>query len=74
MYWFQLVDKYAANWSVLLIATIECVLVAWVYDSERFIQNIEEMIGRRSKCFAVFWTILWKVVTPATLLVCFFLV
>ncbi|XP_039432687.1 sodium- and chloride-dependent glycine transporter 2-like [Culex pipiens pallens] len=68
MYWFQLVDKYAANWSVLLIATIECVLVAWVYGSERFIQNIEEMIGRRSKCFVVFWTILWKVVTPATLL------
>ncbi|KAI8122141.1 Sodium- and chloride-dependent glycine transporter 2 [Lucilia cuprina] len=26
MYWLQLMDKYAANWSVLLIAISECVL------------------------------------------------
>ncbi|XP_001654776.2 sodium- and chloride-dependent glycine transporter 2 [Aedes aegypti] len=68
MYWFQLVDKYAANWSVLLIAIIECVLIAWIYGSERFIGNIEEMIGKRSLCFHYFWTIAWKFVTPITLL------
>ncbi|XP_058828909.1 sodium- and chloride-dependent glycine transporter 2-like [Topomyia yanbarensis] len=68
MYWFQLVDKYAANWSVLLIATIECILIAWIYGSERFISNIEEMIGRRSNGFIRFWTLIWKFVTPATLL------
>ncbi|XP_053686088.1 sodium- and chloride-dependent glycine transporter 2-like [Sabethes cyaneus] len=71
MYWFQLVDKYAANWSVLLIAILECVLVAWIYGSQRFICNIEEMIGTRSRCFVIFWSTVWKVVTPATL--CFIL-
>ncbi|XP_055595424.1 sodium- and chloride-dependent glycine transporter 2-like [Uranotaenia lowii] len=68
MYWFQLVDKYAAFWSVLLIAIIECVLIAWGYGSDRFISNIEEMIGKRSQAFHTFWTIIWKYITPSTLL------
>ncbi|XP_058460078.1 sodium- and chloride-dependent glycine transporter 2-like isoform X2 [Malaya genurostris] len=68
MYWFQLVDKYAANWSVLLIATIECILIAWIYGSKRFISNIEEMIGPRSNAFILFWTVIWKFVTPVALL------
>uniref|UniRef100_A0A182S8C3 Transporter n=1 Tax=Anopheles maculatus TaxID=74869 RepID=A0A182S8C3_9DIPT len=68
MYWFQLFDKYAANWSVLLIAIAECVLVGWIYGAERFIGNIEEMMGKRSKCFHRFWIAVWKYITPAMLL------
>ncbi|XP_049540198.1 sodium- and chloride-dependent glycine transporter 1-like [Anopheles darlingi] len=68
MYWFQLVDKYAANWSVLLIAITECTLIGWIYGTDRFIHNIEQMIGKRSPCFHRFWTIIWKYVTPVTLL------
>uniref|UniRef100_A0A182XLE7 Transporter n=1 Tax=Anopheles quadriannulatus TaxID=34691 RepID=A0A182XLE7_ANOQN len=68
MYWFQLFDKYAANWSVLLIAIAECILVGWVYGCERFISNIEEMLGKRSKWFHRFWVTVWKYITPAMLL------
>uniref|UniRef100_A0A182QHH5 Transporter n=1 Tax=Anopheles farauti TaxID=69004 RepID=A0A182QHH5_9DIPT len=73
MYWFQLFDKYAANWSVLLIAIAECVLVGWIYGAERFICNIEEMMGKRSKWFHRFWMAIWKYVTPALLvfILCF---
>ncbi|XP_034942351.1 sodium- and chloride-dependent glycine transporter 1 [Chelonus insularis] len=67
MYWLQLMDKYAANWSVLLIAISECILVAWVYGANRFLDDIQHMIGPRGKCWKFFWTWMWKVVTPAAL-------
>lgn len=68
MYWLQLMDKYAANWSVLLIAISECILVAWIYGANRFLGDIQRMIGPRSRLWRFFWTWMWKVVTPATLL------
>lgn len=68
MYWLQLMDKYAAAPSVI-IAIIECILVAWCYGSERFIGDIQGMIGRRSRLWVFFWSWMWKIVTPATLLV-----
>lgn len=68
MYWLQLMDKYAANWSVLLIAICECVLISWCYGSERFLNDIQGMIGKRSKCWVFFWSWMWRLVTPAALL------
>lgn len=71
MYWLQLMDKYAANWSVLLIAISECILIAWLYGSERFLNDIQDMIGRKSKLWVYFWSWMWKYVTPTTLLVAY---
>lgn len=68
IYWLQLMDKYAANWSVLIIAIIECILIAWLYGSERFLGDIQHMIGTRSKAWFYFWSWMWRYVTPATLL------
>uniref|UniRef100_W8B744 Transporter n=6 Tax=Ceratitis capitata TaxID=7213 RepID=W8B744_CERCA len=68
MYWLQLMDKYAANWSVLLIAISECVLIAWIYGSQRFLNDIQGMIGKRSKFWNAFWSAMWRYITPATLL------
>ncbi|XP_015607712.1 sodium- and chloride-dependent glycine transporter 1 isoform X2 [Cephus cinctus] len=67
MYWLQLMDKYAANWSVLLIAISECILVAWIYGADRFLDDVEQMIGPRGRVWRFFWTWMWKVVTPAAL-------
>lgn len=64
-------DKYAANWSVLLIAISECVLIAWLYGSERFLNDIQGMIGKQSKLWVFFWSTMWRYVTPAALLVNF---
>jgi solute carrier family 6 amino acid transporter-like protein 5/7/9/14 len=69
MYWLQLVDKYAANWSVLLIAIAECILISWVYGANRFLRDIQDMIGQKSQIWMFFWTWMWKVITPAALLV-----
>lgn len=60
-------DKYAANWSVLIIAIIECILIAWLYGSERFLADIQSMIGPRSRAWVLFWSIMWRYVTPAAL-------
>lgn len=67
MYWLQLMDKYAANWSVLIIAIIECILIAWMYGSERFLNDIQSMIGRRSRVWVLFWSCMWRYVTPVAL-------
>lgn len=68
MYWLQLMDKYAANWSVLIIAIIECILIAWMYGSERFLNDIQSMIGRRSRVWVAFWSCMWRYVTPVVLI------
>ncbi|XP_059607766.1 sodium- and chloride-dependent glycine transporter 1 isoform X2 [Phlebotomus argentipes] len=68
MFWLQLMDKYAANWSVLLIAITECILIAWMYGSERFLEDIQSMIGQRSRIWVLFWSWMWKAVTPLALL------
>lgn len=73
MYWLQLMDKYAANWSVLIIAIIECILIAWKYGSDRFLNDIQSMIGKQGRVWRMFWTVMWKFVTPVVLLVIFFL-
>ncbi|XP_076313330.1 sodium- and chloride-dependent glycine transporter 1-like isoform X2 [Tachypleus tridentatus] len=68
VYWLELFDKYAANFSVLLIAIAECLLISWNYGADRFLNDIEKMIGPRSNAWVIFWSIIWKYLTPATLL------
>ncbi|KAJ2950676.1 hypothetical protein O0L34_g8935 [Tuta absoluta] len=67
MYWLQLMDKYAANWSVLIIAIGECILIAWIYGAEKFCVDIQRMIGKQSKLWVFFWSSMWRVITPSAL-------
>ena len=30
-YWVDLFDEYSANWSILIIALVECISVSWFY-------------------------------------------
>ncbi|XP_055936488.1 sodium- and chloride-dependent glycine transporter 1-like isoform X3 [Argiope bruennichi] len=67
VFWLELFDKYAANFSVLIIAICECLLISWNYGAEKFLRDIEKMIGVKSHAWMVFWSIMWRVLTPATL-------
>ncbi|XP_013397286.1 sodium-dependent proline transporter [Lingula anatina] len=68
IYILSLMDAYAASWSVFLIAMTECILIGWVYGADRFLRNIEEMIGEQGRVFKYFFSIFWKILSPATLL------
>ncbi|KAL2299638.1 hypothetical protein Nmel_012483 [Mimus melanotis] len=62
MYVFQLFDSYAASGMCLLfVAIFECVCIGWVYGSNRFYENIEDMIGYKPVSL-IKWC--WMVLTP----------
>lgn len=67
VHWLELFDKYAASLSVLIIAIGECTLIAWNYGAEKFLCDIEKMIGSKSCAWTMFWSVMWKYFTPATL-------
>lgn len=60
---FQLIDSYGASGtSLLFIACFECIAVSWVYGANRFLDNIEDMIGYRP--FPSVLKYCWLFVTP----------
>jgi solute carrier family 6 amino acid transporter-like protein 5/7/9/14 len=65
----QLMDTYAASWSVFLIAMLESIIIGWVYGAERFLCDIEDMIGRKSWFWHKFFAVFWQFLSPATLCV-----
>ncbi|KAI2662900.1 Sodium- and chloride-dependent glycine transporter 2 [Labeo rohita] len=64
MYMLQLVDTYAASYSLVIIAIFELVGVSYVYGLQRFCEDIEMMIGFQPNKF---WRICWAFVTPTIL-------
>ncbi|XP_014666308.1 PREDICTED: sodium- and chloride-dependent glycine transporter 2-like [Priapulus caudatus] len=67
MYVLQLVDTYAASWCVILMALTECIFVAWVYGADRFLRDIETMIGPMPASWHFVWSCFWKVGSPVAL-------
>uniref|UniRef100_H2ZHX4 Transporter n=1 Tax=Ciona savignyi TaxID=51511 RepID=H2ZHX4_CIOSA len=45
VYWLNLIDNYSAGWGLIIIAVLELIGVAWIYGGNRFIEDIEMMIG-----------------------------
>ncbi|KAL8566526.1 hypothetical protein ACOMHN_009740 [Nucella lapillus] len=66
MYVLQLFDNYAATYSLLFIGLVECVVLSWVYGTERFFDDIQLMLGKRP---GKIWSISWKFVAPIALAV-----
>ncbi|XP_059615994.1 sodium-dependent dopamine transporter isoform X2 [Phlebotomus argentipes] len=64
-YFFQLLDRYAAGYSILIAVFFEAIAVSWIYGVQRFCDDIEDMIG-----FAPgrYWRVCWKFVAPLFLL------
>ncbi|RVE56725.1 hypothetical protein OJAV_G00223990 [Oryzias javanicus] len=59
---FSLVDYYGpSGTSILIIACVETVVVGWIYGADRFLDNIEDMIGYRPLSVLKY---LWLFVTP----------
>ncbi|XP_046557354.1 sodium- and chloride-dependent GABA transporter 1-like [Haliotis rubra] len=65
-YMFQLVDWYVVSLGPMVICTLECVAVSWIYGIKRISSDAEMMFGKQ---LAIPVKILWAFVTPAILLV-----
>ncbi|XP_071146630.1 sodium- and chloride-dependent neutral and basic amino acid transporter B(0+)-like [Mytilus edulis] len=58
-----LMDSYGADFSVLCVATCECVSVLWVYGVTRFIKDIEFMLGK-TPAPTTYWLFCWVLASP----------
>ncbi|XP_062819891.1 sodium- and chloride-dependent neutral and basic amino acid transporter B(0+) isoform X2 [Anolis carolinensis] len=68
IYWVNLVDHFCAGWGILFAAVLELAGICWIYGGNRFIEDIEMMIGKKSFLFWLWWRICWFAVTPCLLL------
>ncbi|XP_075115752.1 sodium- and chloride-dependent neutral and basic amino acid transporter B(0+)-like [Leptodactylus fuscus] len=67
IYWVELIDYFCAGWGILIAAILELVGICWIYGGNRFIEDIEMMIGKKSFLFWLWWRICWFFVTPLLL-------
>ncbi|GCB72645.1 hypothetical protein scyTo_0006400 [Scyliorhinus torazame] len=65
IYVFTLLDKFAAETSILFGVLIETIGVSWFYGVDRFSNDIEKMTGERP---GLYWRLCWKIVSPCFLL------
>ncbi|XP_037045046.1 sodium-dependent dopamine transporter isoform X1 [Bradysia coprophila] len=64
-YYFQLLDRYAAGYSILIAVFFEAIAVSWIYGTNRFCEDIRDMIGFTP---GIYWRVCWKFVAPIFLL------
>lgn len=64
-YIFQLMDSFAGNYTLLIIAFFECIGVSYVYGIKRFADDIELMTGSRPQ---LYWMLCWKYISPVAML------
>uniref|UniRef100_A0A915KTB4 Uncharacterized protein n=1 Tax=Romanomermis culicivorax TaxID=13658 RepID=A0A915KTB4_ROMCU len=67
LYAILIFENYLATWSLLIIAFVECMALAWVYDVDNLLDNIKWMIGYYPAPY-IFWKLLWLLVTPTMLI------
>ncbi|XP_066146284.1 sodium- and chloride-dependent GABA transporter ine-like isoform X2 [Euwallacea fornicatus] len=61
IYFFQLIDHYAASISIMYLAFFEVIAIAWFYGAVRLSQNVKTMTGRHP---GLFIKTCWLVITP----------
>ncbi|XP_077863914.1 sodium- and chloride-dependent glycine transporter 1-like [Saccoglossus kowalevskii] len=61
MYILQLMDWYAASFSLMTVGFLECVIISYVYGINRFCDDCEVMIGFRPN---IYWRSCWMVGAP----------
>ncbi|XP_073995494.1 sodium-dependent dopamine transporter isoform X3 [Rhodnius prolixus] len=64
-YFFHLLDRYAAGYSMLFAVFFESIAVAWIYGTDRFCQDIKDMIGFSP---GFYWRVCWRFLAPLFLM------
>ncbi|XP_003729242.1 sodium- and chloride-dependent glycine transporter 1 isoform X1 [Strongylocentrotus purpuratus] len=68
-YWVILMDKYAADFALLIFGMSECIGLGWIYGVKNFTNDIRSMLGDRIVDNVLFnwWKLNWCFLTPAVL-------
>lgn len=66
MYVVELLDRYAASYSILFAVLCESIAISWVYGLDRFTQDIESMLGMQ---VGWWWKFCWRYCAPLFLTV-----
>ncbi|XP_048461127.1 sodium- and chloride-dependent neutral and basic amino acid transporter B(0+)-like [Rhincodon typus] len=72
IYWINLIDHFCIGWVLIVSALLEQMGLSWIYGVNRFIKDIEMMIGKRTWLFWLWWRMCWFFITPCLLVVIFF--
>ena len=62
VYLLNLMDTYAASWSLMIVGLTETIAISWVYGCNRFFSDMSVMFGSQP---SVWWKICWMGLTPA---------
>lgn len=68
IFWVNLIDYFCGGWAILFAAVLELIGICWIYGANRFIEDIEMMIGKKHWSFWLWWRGCWMFVSPALLL------
>jgi hypothetical protein len=68
-YWVWLMDKYAADFALLIFGLSECIALGWFYGIRRFTNDIRTMLGDSvvDSIFFKWWPMNWCCITPCVL-------
>ncbi|XP_055364723.1 sodium- and chloride-dependent neutral and basic amino acid transporter B(0+) isoform X2 [Betta splendens] len=69
IYWVTLIDQFVASWVLLFLALLEIVGVCYIYGGNRFIKDIEMMLGQKSFFFWLWWRTCWFFISPCIIVV-----
>jgi solute carrier family 6 dopamine transporter-like protein 3 len=66
VYVVELLDRYAASYSILFAVLCESIAISWFYGLERFTHDIESMLGMQVSWW---WKFCWRYCAPLFLTV-----
>ncbi|XP_015586334.1 sodium- and chloride-dependent GABA transporter ine isoform X2 [Cephus cinctus] len=61
IYFFQLIDHYAASISIMFLAFFEVIAISWFYGVRRLCNNVKEMTGRVP---SIYFRFCWLIASP----------
>ncbi|KAG8007934.1 Sodium-and chloride-dependent neutral and basic amino acid transporter B(0+) [Nibea albiflora] len=69
IYWVTLIDQFVASWVLLFLGLFEIIGVCYIYGGNRFIKDIEMMLGNKSFIFWLWWRTCWFFLSPCVTVV-----
>lgn len=61
IYFFQLIDHYAASMSIMFLAFFEVIAISWLYGVRRLCRNVKEMTGHMP---SMYFRFCWFLAAP----------